>query len=353
MPDKLASILLAPAGLLYGVIMSVRNALYDSGLFRSWRSPIPVISVGNITTGGTGKTPLTDWIVKFYHRCGKKTAIVSRGYGRSTKGPLLVSDGKTLLVGSREAGDEVAMLAARNPASIVVVAENRREGVELILRELAGSLPEVIVLDDAFQHRRIARDLDIVVINAEEPFGRGRMLPAGRLREPLRGLRRADLIILNKVTDEHEAHGIVEKLKPAGKPVILSRTRPGKLVPVDSETAAGGEKIEEGPLRALAFAGIAAPDGFVRTLGDANVQVVKSSFFRDHQPFTADSLRSVVSDSKRLGLIPVTTEKDWFRIRDDRELRRILEGSGCRFLQIEPDLSEGSSLLEKMLRDLL
>ncbi|MBN1929112.1 MAG: tetraacyldisaccharide 4'-kinase, partial [Chlorobiaceae bacterium] len=215
--------LLRPLGAIYGMAMSLRNHLYDRGTFKSWRSPIPVVSVGNITTGGTGKTPLVDWIVKFYEASGIATAIVSRGYGRRTKGVQLVSDGKRMVLGSRDAGDETAMLAARNPGTIVVVAENRADGVRFLMREFAGRLPGVIVLDDAFQHRKIARDLDIVVINASAPRELEAMLPAGRLREPLDGLRRAGLIILGKITDDAKAAPLLARLERFGKPVLRSR----------------------------------------------------------------------------------------------------------------------------------
>jgi tetraacyldisaccharide 4'-kinase len=341
MPDRLASILLGPAGRLYGIVMSIRNALYDRGILKAWRSPVPVVSVGNITTGGTGKTPLVDWIIRFYHAHGRKTAIISRGYGRQTKGARLVSDGSSILLGSRDAGDEIAMLAARNPSAIVIVAEKRQEGVELLMREFAGRMPDVIVLDDAFQHRAIARDLDIVVINAQEPFGGKRMLPAGRLREPLRGLQRADIFIQNKITDEKRAATIIDVLKQTGKPVVLSRIMPGNLVPVSDEP--------QRPLRVLAFAGIGAPEGFLHSLGEAGIEVIASRFFRDHQPYTIESVRSIVADSNRLGLTPVTTEKDWFRIREESTLAATLERAGCRYLPIEPDLFEGRAMLESML----
>ncbi len=353
MPENLASILTGPAGLLYGFAMRCRNALYDLGIFRTWRAPLPVVSVGNITAGGTGKTPLVDWIVKFYHASGKSTAIISRGYGRRTKGALLVSDGREIMLGSRDAGDETAMLATRNPASIVVVAEKRQEGVELLMRRFAGRLPDVIVLDDAFQHRKIARELDIVVINAGEPLVQARVLPAGRLREPLRGLSRAGIFILGKITDGNRSASIVEALKPYGKPVVLSRILPGKLLPVGSKGTSALDSIPTTGLRVLAFAGIGAPEGFVHSLGEAGAEVVETRFFRDHQPYSAESVRSILADSKRLGLLPVTTEKDWFRIRDDRELGDLLANAGCCYLSIEPDLYEGKAVLEEMLLAIL
>jgi tetraacyldisaccharide 4'-kinase len=353
MPERAARTLLTPAGLLYGLAMRLRNALYDQGLFREWRAPVPVVSVGNITAGGTGKTPLVDWIVKFYENRGIRPAIVSRGYGRRTKGALLVSDGTKLLLGSLDCGDEVAMLASRNPSTIVVVAEQRQEGVELLMREFAGRMPEVIVLDDAFQHRKIARDLDIVVINATEPFGGGAVLPAGRLREPLAGLGRADLFILSKIIDEGKAAAIAEELRSLGKPVVLSRIHPGTLEPAGSNDNIRRGEDPAAALRVLAFAGIGSPEGFVGSLEGIGAAVVSMKFFRDHQPYGRQSVREIVAEAGQLGLVPVTTEKDWFRIREDRELAGLLETAGCRYLPIEPELYEGRNLIEKRLLAIL
>jgi len=340
--------LLQPAAALYGMAMQLRNRLYDRGIFKSWRAPIPVVSVGNITTGGTGKTPLVDWIVKFYEASGIATAIVSRGYGRLTKGVQLVSDGRQILLGSRDAGDETAMLAARNPGTIVVVAEERAKGVQFLMRQFADRLPGVIVLDDAFQHRKIARDLDIVVVNASAPQELDAMLPAGRLREPLPGLSRADLIILGKITDDAKAAPLLQKLRKNGKPVLRSRIKPGKLIKVD-----GTESGANSDIKALAFAGIGAPEGFLHSLEESGVKVEATKFFRDHEPYTKVAIHSIVEESKRQGLVPVTTEKDWFRIADDPDLAGLLADAGCRYLTIAPEFPDGTKELEKRLMGVL
>lgn len=336
--------LLRPAAALYGMVTGLRNRLYDRGIFKSWRSPIPVVSVGNITTGGTGKTPLVDWIVKFYEASGIPTAIVSRGYGRRTKGVQLVSDGRRILVGSLDAGDETAMLAARNPGTIVVVAENRVEGVQFLMRQFANRLPGVIVLDDAFQHRKIVRDLDIVVVNASAPNELDAMLPAGRLREPLRGLNRADLIILSKITDDAKSAPLLAQLERTRKPVLRSKIKPGKLMKVDGREAETNESV-----KALAFAGIGAPAGFLHSLEDAGIKVEATKFFRDHEPYTEAAIRSIVEESARKGLVSITTEKDWFRIADDPELAGMLANAGCRYLTIEQEFPDGAKELEKRL----
>lgn len=349
MPDFSAAKLLRPAGVLYGSIMSLRNHLFDLGLLKSRRSPIPVVSVGNITTGGTGKTPLVDWIVRFYRASGTPAAIISRGYGRRTKGVQLVSDGHHLLLGSRDAGDETVMLAARNPDTIVIVAEDRTAGVQFLMQRFANRLPGVIVLDDAFQHRRIARDLDIVVINAAAPQELDAMLPEGRLREPLAGLGRAGLIILGKITDETTAAKLYAKLKATGRPVIRSRIRPGRLVRVSEAAQTGVSDAAPSSLNVFAFAGIGAPAGFLHSLGEAGVKVSATRFFRDHEPYTEAAVQEIVRESERQGLVPVTTEKDWFRIADDPGLSGLLCRAGCRYLTIEPVFPDGTAELEKRL----
>jgi tetraacyldisaccharide 4'-kinase len=339
--------------MVYGLVMTLRNALYDRGILKAWQSPIPVVSVGNITTGGTGKTPLVDWIVKFYHASGIKPAIISRGYGRKTKGVQLVSDGRNILLGSRDAGDETVMLATRNPGVIVIVAEKRKEGVQFLMREFADRLPDVIVLDDAFQHRKIARDLEIVVVNSAEPLAGAAMLPEGRLREPLLGLERSDLIILGKITDEKNATAMLATLRKTGKPVLRSKIRPGKLVKVGKS----GDAPEAGTMvknvRALAFAGIGSPGGFMQSLRQAGIDVVASRFFRDHEPYTEASVQTIVAESARQLLVPVTTEKDWFRIKDDPRLAELLVSAGCRYLAIEPEFPDGTETLEKRLLSIL
>lgn len=354
MPESGTAILLRPAGLLWGVVMSVRNLLYDHHIFASWKSPLPVVSVGNITAGGTGKTPIVSWIAQFYHASGYRTAIISRGYGRSTKGVQLVSDGQNILLGSREAGDETAMLAARNPTSIVIVAELRRAGVEFLMQRFADRLPEVIILDDAFQHRKIGRDLDIVVINAGEPFSGAAMLPEGRLREPLKGVRRADLFILGKITDEQAAEAIAAKLAETGKPVIKSRIVPEMLVPIaDTATTETTILPMAGKTKVFAFAGIGSPSGFVQSLRQMGLEVAAERFFRDHAPYRPGTLQKIVAESRQKLLLPVTTEKDFFRLRDDPRLLEILTEIPCAWLKIEPDLYKGEDTIASCLLSLV
>jgi tetraacyldisaccharide 4'-kinase len=346
MSDSRRYPILKPAAWLYRFVVQVRNACFDKNLSSSWQAPLPVISIGNITAGGTGKTPLAQWIINYYISIGERPALLSRGYGRSTKGVLLVSDGYGLLCGSREAGDETAMLAAKNPGIIVVTAEKRREGAAFIAERFSDRMPSVIVLDDAFQHRQIARNLDIVVVNAAEAYFDAAMLPEGRLREPLKNLRRADIAVLTKITDKNAADSIAEDLKLRGLPVVQARTEAGGLIPFRAgtlpETLSG--------CRIFAFAGIGAPARFIGSLEEMGALVEARRFFRDHEPYSKEKLVPVLEEARRMGLVPVTTEKDYYRMLDEPWFAELSIRYPLHFLEISVAFIEGQRLLEQMLK---
>jgi len=344
------SILLRPVALLYGTIIQLRNSFFEHALFRTWSSPIPVVSIGNLTAGGTGKTPLVDWIVKYYLSIGRKPAVISRGYRRESKGVKLVSDGNRVLLGSREAGDETAMLAWNNPDAIVIVAEKRKDAVKWMIKHFAGRVPSVIILDDAFQHRQIDRNLDIAIINAAEPSLKAKMLPEGRLREPLKNIARADLILINKITDIEQAETLKKELTKTGVPVIKARVKTGDLACISGEFISSEEAPLPESLNALAFAGIASPEGFLESLKSKGVTVSAHRFFRDHEPFTAKKLHSIRKKADESGLCLITTEKDYFRLLGYPELISIITSRPSYYLKIETEIFEGKEKLQEMLR---
>ena len=344
------SLLLRPFALIYLSVAQLRNALFDRKLFKSWRSPIPVVSIGNLSAGGTGKTPLVDLVVKYYLSIGCKPAIISRGYQRESKGGQLVSDGQKIILSSREAGDETAMLAWNNPDAIVVVSEKRKDAVTYIANRFAQRLPGVIILDDAFQHRAIQRNLDIAVINTSEPFKKAKMLPEGRLREPLKNLSRANLIILNKITDEKKAGLIMKEVEKTGLPVVKARVKNGELICFSGAFATSDEAPSPRSLNALAFAGIAAPENFLESLLNEGVNVAAHRFFRDHEHLNAKKLQAVRREAEKKGLSLITTEKDYFRMLGRPELIRIITSRPCYYLKIETDIFEGKEILHSMLK---
>src|SRR5262249_25272096 len=178
--------------LLYRGGVRLRNALYDGGVVTPARLPWPVVSIGNLTVGGSGKTPITSYLAGALLARGFRVGIASRGYGRVGGDPVLVSDGRGVLVDARTAGDEPMLLARAHPEAAVAVAGDRRAACRL-LPDLPA--PRVLLLDDAFQHRAVARDLDLLLVDGQAPFGNGRILPFGPLREPISGVRRADAVV--------------------------------------------------------------------------------------------------------------------------------------------------------------
>ncbi|NTV98946.1 MAG: tetraacyldisaccharide 4'-kinase [Chlorobiaceae bacterium] len=350
MPDS-SNVLLKPLALLYRSSVQVRNSLFERKIFRKWKSPIPVVSIGNMSAGGTGKTPLVDWVVKYYLSIGCKPAVVSRGYRRESKGVQLVSDGQRVLLSSSQSGDETAMLAWNNPDAIVVVGEKRKEAVNFITQYFAKRLPSVIILDDAFQHRQIARDLDIALVNASEPVLKAKMIPEGRMREPLKNIARADLILLNKIGDgEEEKTGLIlKKLEKTGRPIVKGRIRTGEVVCVSGDFMPSEiPSLKE--LRVVAFAGIAFPESFLECLLKEGIHVESHHFFRDHEPYSQKRLQALRNEAREKGLSLITTEKDYFRMLGRSELLSIITALPCYYLKIETDIFEGKEKLQEMLR---
>src|ERR1043166_7658451 len=191
------SIVLPPLSLLYGAVTRTRLSLYRRGTFQTTKLDRPVISVGNITTGGTGKTPLVEWVARTIAAHGKKVCILTRGYGR--KDPhlqVIVSDGYGVLASPAEAGDEPYLLATKLTGQAAVISSaDRIAAAEEAIKDFGS---ECFVLDDGFQHLRLARDLNVVTIDATNPWGGGRLLPHGRLREAPEGLSRADCVVLTR-----------------------------------------------------------------------------------------------------------------------------------------------------------
>src|SRR5690242_9640252 len=199
--NRAATIALAPFGALYSAAVKARAAGYQNHFLKTHRVSAPVISVGNITVGGTGKTPLVQWLAERLADRGQKVCILTRGYRReNVKQQVIVSDGEHVLSDVAHAGDEPMMLAQSLMRKSAVVCHADRVAAAAWAIEHFKS--DVLLLDDGFQHRRLARDLDIVTIDATNPFGNGRLLPAGILREPIKSLSRADCIVLTRIPDE-------------------------------------------------------------------------------------------------------------------------------------------------------
>jgi tetraacyldisaccharide 4'-kinase len=328
--------LLRPLARVYGLAVRLRNFRYDR--YRPARPGIPVLSVGNLAVGGTGKTSLVEWIGRRLLSAGRRPAVVSRGYGgRAGRGPLVVSRGDGPRIPSSRCGDEPWLLASKLPGAWVVVGSNRTAAVA----EAARGGCDVAVLDDGFQHRNIARDLDLVLLDAREPFGNGWLLPAGPLREPASGLARADAVLLTRWKDRgggpDEAESIVRPYN-AHCPVVRVRTiRTGF---VDAMFGPAGR-----PERALAFCGIGNPRCFLEDLEEEGVRVLRFQVLPDHHRFDADELGLLYALARRKEAILVTTEKDLARM--EASWRQAF-GGDLRALRIEADPVE-VDLLDRLI----
>ncbi|MDE0469730.1 MAG: tetraacyldisaccharide 4'-kinase [Candidatus Poribacteria bacterium] len=309
--------LLIPLSWLYGAIISIRNRLYALGVFKTRTLPCRVISVGNIVVGGTGKTPAVITIAKYLQKEGKRVAILLRGYKRHVREEItIVSDGKKVCASPTESGDEAYMMT-RHLSDIPIIAGK--------CRYLAGQVAlerfnvDVLILDDGFQHRQLARDIDILTVPATHPFGNPRgLLPIGTLREPTSALRRADLILLTHADAPNvslEAKEAVKQLAPNAL-ILESVHQPIHLYPLASENSERNINVhidikELKGKRLLAVCGIGNPDTFVATLMRCLPENVELLAFPDHHVYTEADRRQIHAAFQASGAdLIVTTQKD-------------------------------------------
>jgi len=307
--------LLTPLAPLYRGVVMARIGAYGRGWLRSSRLPVPVISVGNLTFGGTGKTPTVIALVRDLVRRGRRPAVLTRGYGRTGTEPVVLI-GPDPRADARVAGDEPLELAHRLPGVPVVVDADRiRGGVEALSR---GA--DILVLDDGFQHLRLERDLDLLLVDAGDPWGGGLMLPRGRLREPLPGLARADAVLVTKVPSDSETvlaevRQVVAAHSP-DMPVLAARLEP---TAVRREDCTVGSEVLAGK-RVLAVAGLGRPEGFADLLRGAGAEIVENRWFADHHQFTEAEVRAAVDAAAAADAVVVTTAKDAVKIPSEADV---------------------------------
>ncbi len=300
---------------VYALAVGRRNAAFDDGSRVIERVEVPVISVGNITAGGTGKTPLVIDLVQRLERMGRKVGVVSRGYKAAAGG----------------VADELALVGRKVPGAICVANPDRVAGA----RAAIGRGADVIVLDDGFQHRRIGRDLDIVVIDATDPFGGERLLPRGRLREPVASLARAGLVVVSRAdaVDADVLSALMERVGRFGRSVTC-RHAPAGLYDVD------GNRCDAAVGRVFVFAGVGNPKAFEGTVVRAGLTVVGRRWWGDHHRYTPADLAEVRESVRRVGAdFAVTTEKDAVKLVG---LARSV-ADDLRVLAIEIDYLDGGA----------
>jgi tetraacyldisaccharide 4'-kinase len=321
------SLALAPLAFVYGALTRARAQLYQSGRLKTKRVGAPVISVGNLTAGGTGKTPLVEWVARAVAREGLRPCVLTRGYGREDKARrVVVSDGVSVLASVREGGDEPVLLAESLAGVASVVCDRKRVRAARWALEHLGA--QVFVLDDGFQHMRIARDLDIVTLDATAPWGGGHMLPRGRLREPAEALARADCVVITRSDLAPDIESLrAEVARLTGAHVVASRVRTRGLRRIDDANATrdAATQVENartsveslvaaGPV--AAFCAVGNPRAFFEQLLRIGFDLRHTRSFPDHHAYARGEVETFAREAAGKGARALlTTAKDAVKLR--------------------------------------
>lgn len=303
---------LRPVSYAYGAAISLRAALFASGLARTRRLPVPVLSVGNVSAGGSGKTPFVEMLAARLREQGQRVVIISRGYRGGLKKPTIISDGRDLRCEPPVAADEAYMLARHLPGVAVLTGADRYRVGEVALEQVDCG---VIILDDGFQHLRLYRDLDIVLVDAGNPLGYGRLLPSGLLREPPEALGRADIVVVTHADAGRDLDPAIQAIRRYAPttPIAMAVHRPLGLIDVSGGERLGLERLTG--QRLLAASGIANPSRFEATLVQLGAFVVARRVFPDHHRYSTADLESINEAARKSGAsMVVTTEKDMVKL---------------------------------------
>ncbi len=293
---------------LYKILIWLRNLLYDKKWVKIFSFEKPIISIGNLSTGGTGKTPLVIYLSEYLKKIGKKPGIISRGYGRSSTGLKIVHDGKNLLIDVHDAGDEPFLIAKILNNVPIIVSENKSLGIKHLI-DLYNI--DVIIMDDGFQHRKVDRNLDIVTISSNDDQSHYRHLPLGKLREPLKNIDRSNIVLYTK-TNNYEFPEVHSKIKNFFSGKYFSAIHKETIMIYDST---GYHKSLTPNDKLFAFCGIADPKSFFNSLSSLELKLGGKRVFKDHQNYTTNILDHLSAQINASGCKSIiTTEKDWVKL---------------------------------------
>lgn len=306
--EKMLMLALTPISFIYSKISDVRVFLYEKNIMKSYKPGILTISVGNLTTGGTGKTPITAEIANYLNRKGYKVAILSRGYGGNLnkKNINMISDGHEIYYSASEAGDEPVWLAQNCPNVCVLTSSNRVQIAKYAEKELQCN---AIILDDGYQHLKIKRDINIAVVDNEKVFGNCKVLPIGPLRENIKNIKRSDKIILVSKNPDVSLHDSLEKIKTISSSEILQCImQPTTVYEINSN-----EKLNDNS-DILAFSAIGQPLQFYNLLRD-KFNLVGTYDFEDHHMYSESDVKFLFDLANKSNATLVTTEKDAVKLK--------------------------------------
>jgi tetraacyldisaccharide 4'-kinase len=346
---NILKIILLPVTLIYSLIILLRNKLYDKGYFKITKLSKPVISVGNISTGGTGKTPFVIYLAEYFLNKGLRIGIISRGYKRKSKEIVIVCDGESVNDNIMESGDELIMVSfelIKNFRGKIFVAAgaDRIKTSNKLIKEFNVDL---IILDDAFQHRKIHRDADIVIIDAPEYYNNELenmlLIPSGNLRERFSNLKRADLIIQNNKTSKLE---FITKLSESYINLIQLRYKTEYFMDYKNSILSENDKTHK---IAIVFSGIANDDSFIKLIKAEDIEILSITKYADHYNYEAEDIDFLISKFSK-GCMYLTTEKDFVKIR---KFENFIQNYPVYYLKLKTEITVNSELVNKLLDKVL
>ena len=339
-------IIASAISLPYRLIITFRNWLYDKKIFAAVKLPCPVISVGNIAVGGTGKTPCVIMLAKMLQSHGFKPAILSRGYGgSSTKSVSIVADGKNILLNSQTAGDEPFLMAQSLKSIPILVGPQRIKTGKSAINRFGVN---VLICDDAMQHRQIFRDINLVLLDSQDPLGKGHVLPRGKLREPIAGLKRASAFLLTRTDETPKIDKIDKKLSQiVNAPIFTSIHKLKDVIKGDYSDKWPIDKLSG--KKVCAFCGIAKPDSFKKSLLATGCHILSLDTFPDHHKYSRAEIKIIKNKfyNYEADLI-ITTQKDGMRLQKFAEFLSIIY-----MMRIEMEITPSRESFDNFILDRL
>lgn len=337
--NPIFTLALPPLTVAYAAVTRLRLAAYKKGLFQASQLDVPVISVGNITTGGTGKTPLVEWVSRVLAREGRKACILTRGYGRANSAHrVVVSDGLNVLADVQQSGDEPQLLAGNLKGIASVICDSDRAAAGRWAIENLGA--DTLLLDDGFQHLQLGRDLNILTIDASNPWGGGHLLPYGRMREARRGISRADCVIITRTEQSADIAKLKSEIQQFtdDRPIFTSRMQTAGVRELISGQP---RKLDSLPRPLAAFCAVGNPSSFFNHLQQERLDLVHTRAFPDHHRYKQADLDSLAKEARTLGAASlVTTAKDAVK------LSQFDFALPCQVLEIEISIDRQDTMVE-------
>ena len=295
---------------IYGSLVAIRNFFYETNILSTKSLNCKVISIGNITVGGSGKTPTVEYLSNLLQSKGHKVGIISRGYKRKSKSTLVVTDGKKKPESWEHVGDEPFLLAHKLDNIPIVVGVSKYKAGSVMVEKFQ---PDVILIDDGFQHLSLHRDLDIVLVNSKDKRSDYKLIPSGNLREPISNLTRADLIVITKNNIHQPSNYLINKIEGFNHPTIYNEIQIDDLLQYKSNKSNKLEKIAN--KKVYLFSALGDNESFKKIMDNTDAEIVGHSKYQDHHHYTFDNLKDIEQEARKCKAeFLITTEKDLVKI---------------------------------------